>query len=198
MGFTLLRIFGGCLAGILLGVGLAALTHVSKTADCLLSPLIRTIRATPVASLIILALLWIGRSLVPAFLPMLMVIPLVWAGVRSAAAEVDAGLLEMSRAFRFGRLKRLRLIYIPSILPSFSSVCGTAVGLAWKSGVAAEVLCLPGDAIGTRLYYAKIYLETGELFAWTAVVIILSFVLENLLAALLRRVSPRGESVEKT
>ena len=65
-----------------------------------------------------------------------------------------------------------------------AGVC-TAIGLAWKSGVAAEVLCLPKAAIGTQVYYSKIYLETPSLFAWTAVVIVLSMLLERIVRRLL-------------
>ena len=53
--------------------------------------------------------------------------------------------------------------------------------------MAAEVLCQPKLAIGTQLYYGKIYLETDRLFAWTAVVIVLSVLLERLLRRLLRQ-----------
>ena len=101
-------------------------------------------------------------------------------------------LLEAARAYRFGRWKRVRLVYLPSVLPYFASGCHTALGLAWKSGVAAEVLCVPRLAIGTQVYYSKIYLETPALFAWTAVVLVLSFALEGLLGALLSRVERRG------
>jgi NitT/TauT family transport system permease protein len=186
-GHSLLRIFCGFIAGVILGAGLAILTSISGTADALISPVIRIVRATPVASFIILVLLWILRFMVPAFIAMLMVIPVIWEALSSTIRETDGDLLEMARAYEFGRLKTLRLVYIPSVLPSFTSACLTAQGLAWKSGVAAEVLCLPPSSVGTELYYSKIYLETSSLFAWTAVVVILSFLLEKLCRLALRR-----------
>ena len=186
-GHSLLRIFCGFIAGVILGAGLAILTSISGTADALISPVIRIVRATPVASFIILVLLWISRFMVPAFIAMLMVILVIWEALSSTIRETDGDLLEMARAYEFGRLKTLRLVYIPSVLPSFTSACLTAQGLAWKSGVAAEVLCLPPSSVGTELYYSKIYLETPSLFAWTAVVVILSFLLEKLCRLALRR-----------
>lgn len=182
---SLLRICTGCVGGVALGVVLAALTYVSGLLDTLLSPLIRLVRATPVASFIILALLWIGRERTPAFISGLMVAPVVWASVRTALDGTDRDLLEMARAFRFGPWKTVRLIYVGAALPAFRAACSTAVGLAWKSGIAAEVLCQPPDAMGTRLLYAKNLFETGEVFAWTAVVICLSFLLERLCRRLL-------------
>ncbi|MFQ8759416.1 MAG: ABC transporter permease [Intestinimonas sp.] len=86
----------------------------------------------------------------------------------------------------------LRRVYVPSVLPYFASGCRTALGLAWKAGVAAEVLCLPKNAIGAQVYYAKIYLETPSLFAWTLAVIALSFLLEWAVGLLLRRLEGGG------
>ena len=161
------------------GVLAAFLTSTFRAADWLLSPAIRVVLATPVASFIILSLLWIGHTRVPAFISMLIVIPIVWANLCTAVRETDRDLLEMARLFRMKKSRVLRLIYIPAAMPSFRAACLTALGLAWKSGIAAEVLCLPKTAVGTQLYYSKIYLETPALFAWTIVVILLSFLLEK-------------------
>jgi NitT/TauT family transport system permease protein len=184
---TLGGIVAGFLTGAAAGIALGALCACLKPADIFLSPLIRVIRATPVASFIVLALLWIGKRLVPATISALMVLPVVWQTVYSAVPETDAELLEMARMFRFGLVKKLRLIYVPSLLPTLTGACSTAVGLAWKSGVAAEVICQVRNTIGAGLYNSKIYLETPELFAWTAVVVALSLALERAIGRLLKR-----------
>ena len=188
---SLLRVLLGFAAGVVAGVCLALLTAASKTADMLLSPAIRVIRATPVASFIILVLLWIARALIPTLIAALMVIPVVWGALYSAIRETDPLLLEMARAYRFSRWKTLRLVYLPSVLPAGIASLLTAQGLAWKSGVAAEVLCLPAQSIGRELYYSRVYILPAELFAWTAVVIALSFLLEKGCRLLLGRWSGR-------
>ena len=124
---------------------------------------------------------------VPAIVSGLMVLPVLWGNVCKGISQTDGQLLEAARAYRFGRWKTLRLVYVPSVLPYFASGCATGLGLAWKAGVAAEVLCQPRLAIGTQVYRAKITLETPDLFAWTAVVIALSFLLEYALGLLFRR-----------
>jgi len=184
-GMSLLRIFCGCVAGTAVGAVLATLTAWNAMADAIITPVLRVIRATPVASFIILALLWLGKGLVPAFTAALMVVPVVWGALLAAIRSTDRDLLEMAHAYRFGALSTLKLVYIPSVMPAFSAACITALGLAWKAGIAAEVLCRAKNAIGSELYYSKIYLETPALFAWTAVVIILSFVFEKLIASLI-------------
>ncbi|MGE4483740.1 MAG: ABC transporter permease [Oscillospiraceae bacterium] len=186
-GLSLLRILTGFFAGVLLGTLLAPLTSWSRMADTLLSPILRIVRATPVASFIILALLWIGKSNVPGFAAMLMVTPVVWGNTSAGIKSTDGDLLEMASMYGFDPSKKLRLIYIPSIFPHWNAACVTALGLSWKAGIAAEVLCLPKSAMGTQLYYSKIYLETPSLFAWTAVVIIFSFILEKVFEKLMKR-----------
>ena len=73
-------------------------------------------------------------------------------------------------------------------MPFFMAAAKAGMGLAWKAGIAAEVLASPSLGIGTELYNAKIYLETADLFAWTAVIIAISVALERLFIKLLRRV----------
>ena len=86
----------------------------------------------------------------------------------------------------------MRLIYLPSLRPYFLAAITTAMGLAWKSGVAAEVLCIPRPAIGTQIYNSKLYLDIPDLFAWTVAVVLLSLALEWLLRRLLERDKRRG------
>ena len=175
---TMWRIISGLVCGVAIGTVMAALTVRFSVCDMLLSPLVKIIRSTPVASFIVLAMLWIVRTSVPGFIAALIVIPVVWADVRTAALETDRDLLEMARAYRFGPWRTFRYIYMPSVLPSWNSAFVTAMGLAWKSGIAAEVMCQPRNAIGTELMRAKNVLKMPEAFAWTVVVIILSLLLE--------------------
>lgn len=191
-GASLLRVLLGLILGSGAGVLLAALTCAVPAAGLLLSPAIRTVRATPVASFILLVLLWTTRSAVPGVISGLMVLPVVWGAVCQGAANTDPLLLEMAAAYRFGRWKTLRLVYVPSVLPYWISGMNTALGLAWKSGVAAEVICRPRLAVGTQIYNAKLTLETPELFAWTAAVIALSLLLERLMARLMALAEGRG------
>lgn len=181
------RILAGMVVGTLLGILLAALTCASSWADRLFSPLIRMIRAIPVASFILLVMLAVYRATVPMVIVTLMVLPVVWSGVTQGIRQTDGQLLELAQTYRFSRWKKAKLIYFPSVQPYLLSAVTTAMGLAWKSGVAAEVLCTPRQAIGTEVYNAKFYLEIPTLFAWTAVVVALSLTMEWLLAAALRR-----------
>ena len=181
---TLGRVLLGFLLGTAAGVLLGALT------GALLSPLRGVVKATPVTSFILLALLWFSSGMVPVWIALLMVLPVVWAAVLEAVRETDPALLEMARAFRLPRRRQIREIYAPSALPPVLAACSTALGFAWKSGVAAEILALPRLAVGSYLYRSKVTLETADLFAWTLCVIVLSMLLERALVRLMRRIRP--------
>jgi len=182
---TLGRILAGLALGCALGTALAVLTYRFRWAALLLSPAIRVVRATPVVCFILLVYLWVTRARIPGAIATLMVLPVIWGSVEEGLRSVDGQLLELARAYRFPPLKTARLIYLPSLRPFFSAGLLTATGLAWKSGVAAEVICPPKLAVGTAITAAKTAMETPELFAWTLVIITLSLALERLFRRLL-------------
>lgn len=189
---TLWRILWGAAAGVLLGTLLAVLTCRFRFLEALLSPLLTIIRSTPVASFILLVLIWVGRDTVPSVIVILMVTPVLWANTAAGIRGADPLLLEMARLYRFGRRRTVLRVYVPAVLPHFLSACQTALGLAWKAGVAAEVLTVPVLSIGRHLYESKLYLETTDLFAWTVVVVLLSLVIEKLLTAAIGRIRTGG------
>ena len=187
VGATLGRVFLGLAWGALAGAALAFATHFSPWADRLLSPAVRVVRATPVVSFILLVYLWVPRGAIPWVIAGLMVLPVVWGAVSAGLDGLDEKLLELARAYRFSRGKTLALICLPALRPHFAAGLSTAFGLAWKSGVAAEVLCPPAYAIGSRIQQAKLGLETADLFAWTLAIVALSLALEKLLRQVLKR-----------
>ena len=153
--------------------------------DALLSPVISVIKTTPVASFVILVLIWLRRDYVPVLISALMVFPVVWSNVSAGIKNTDRSFLELARVYDFSFFKTARSIYFPSVLPYFRSACSSALGFGWKAGIAAEVLTVPGVSIGRMIYESKLYLQTTDLFAWTLCVILLSFLLEKLMLRLI-------------
>lgn len=188
---SLLRVTAGFLSAVAAGVLLAVLTVRFRVAARLLSPLLHIVRAAPVASFIILAFVWIRTNTLPGFIAFLMVVPVVWANVEKGIRETDRRLLEMADVYRIGTLRTLLHVRIPAVMPYFLTACTTGLGFAWKSGIAAEVICRPDDSLGRLLQTAKMHLETAEVFAYTAVAVALSILLERLLLAAARRFGRR-------
>ena len=146
VGFSFVRIVTGFLLAVFLGIFLAILAYWSKTVEILIAPVIAVVKSTPVASFIILCLIWIPSRNLSVFISFLMV------------------------------------------LPYFLSACRLSLGMCWKAGVAAEVIGVPSGSIGEKLYNAKIYLNTPDLFAWTIVIIVISFVFEKCFLGIVSRV----------
>ena len=187
VGKSVLRVLAGILLAVLLGAALALLTHKSPLLKALLAPVMTLVKSTPVASFIILALVWLGRGIVPLVIAALMVLPVVWSNVSQGLAGIDPQLLELAAVYRLPKLRALRRITWPSVLPHLRAALRSALGLGWKAGIAAEVLTVPPGSIGKRIYEAKLYLETTELFAWTAAVVLVSLGIERLLLRLVER-----------
>ena len=181
------RVLTGIASAVLLGILLALLTHKSALLRALLSPVMTLVKSTPVASFIIL-----GRDVVPPVIAALMVLPVVWANVSQGLDGIDPQLLELAQVCRLPRGRVFRRIMLPSVLPHLRAALCSALGLGWKAGVAAEILTVPARSIGKRIYEAKIYLETTELFAWTAAVVLLSLIIEGLLLRLVGRIGKKG------
>lgn len=189
---TLLRIGLGLLCAVPAGVLLAAATCRFPFLRELLAPLLTVLQSTPVASFILLLLVWLGRDVLPAVIVVLMVLPVMWRNVCAGVENTDPQLLELARVYRFSPGRRLKRIYGPSVAPYFFAAVRSALGLAWKAGVAAEVLTVPKNSIGQKLYESKLYLETTDLFAWTVTVIVCSLIIEKLLGAALGRLEKGG------
>lgn len=179
LAFTLSRILLGFIISIAAALVMALLSSSSMAVRIVLDPMVRIMRATPVASIVILALVWVSSRNLSVLISSMMVFPIVYTNVLKGIDEIDRDLMEMANAYRIRRIKRLRYIYIPSVLPYFLSSLSIALGLSWKSGIAAEVIGIPSGSIGERVYEAKIYLSTPDLFAWTVTVIVLAFAFER-------------------
>lgn len=186
IGFSFVRIVLGFLLALITGTIVAVLSYNSRLLKELITPLMRVIKATPVASFIILALIWIRSKNLSVFISYLMVLPIVYSNVYQGLILADIKLLEMAKVFHIGRYKKIVAIYVPSVMPYLISAISVGLGFCWKAGVAAEVIGKPSNSIGKYLYESKLYLMTDELFAWTVVIIIISVLFEKIIMCILK------------
>lgn len=193
--FSFVRIAGGFLAAFLIGSALAVAAGKFPSVEILLSPLMAAVKSVPVASFIIIALIWLSSSRLSVFISFLMVLPIIYHNCLAGIKGIDKGMLEMADVFRFTFWKRFVFIWLPAMKPHLFSACRTALGIAWKSGIAAEIIGIPSGSIGEKLYEAKAYLNTTDLFAWTVIIVLLSFVFEKLCLKLLEYIYNRIENI---
>lgn len=193
--FTLGRIVLGFLSAAITGAFLAVLSYRFRLCRELIHPFITLVKAIPVASFIILALLWIGAAKLPVLVSFLIVLPVFYNNVFQGIESLDHKLLEMANVFRISRWKRVRFLYVPAVRPYFLAASSIGFGLCWKSGVAAEVIGLSANSIGRQLYDAKLYLMTEDVFAWTAIIVLMSIVFEKLMIMLIRKIIEKGSKI---
>lgn len=184
--FSFVRIVSGYLLALAAGSTLAALAVRHHLAEVLLWPFMTAIKSVPVASFIILCLIWLSSGSLGIFISFLMVLPIIYTNMLHGLRSTDRKMLEMARIFNVTRLRRLKYIYLPQLKPYIVSACSVSIGLSWKAGIAAEVIGIPAGSIGERLYEAKIYLDSADLFAWTAVIVAISVLFEKLFLHLIK------------
>lgn len=191
IGFSAGRILTGFSLALLAGCLFAVLAHTSQLLHELLAPVMQLVKATPVASFIILALLWIRSKNLSILISFLMVLPVVYSAILEGLSNLDRQLGEMAQVFCIPRVRQTRYIWLPQIWPYLMQSCRVGLGICWKSGVAAEVIGLPSGSLGDALYQAKIYLQTADLFAWTCVIVCASALFERCFLWLLRRIGTK-------
>ena len=174
VGLSLSRIATGFASALATGIVLAAASARLPFMRHLLAPLVSTIKSVPVASFVILILIWVSSEHLSVAISFLMAFPIVYTTMLEGIEQTDRNLLEMADVFDIGPFNRLRFIYASQVLPYFQAACSLSLGMCWKAGIAAEVIGLPAMSIGEHLYEAKVYLATSDLFAWTLVIICIS------------------------
>ena len=178
--FSTGRIMLGFLLGTVTGIVFAMLSGKFVFFEKLFAPLLTAVKAVPVASFTILALIWVSSAQLSVLITFLISLPVVYSNIFEGIRSFDPDLAVMAKVFRIPPFRRFVGIHLSQIMPYFRSAVKLAVGLCWKSGVAAEVIGTPRGSIGEKLYGSKVYLETADLFAWTLVVILLSLITEKL------------------
>ena len=190
VGLSVLRILAGFVCALIAGTILAVLSARFTVFRVLTEPLVQLIRAIPVASFTILLFLWVSRGKLPSTIAFFTVLPVIWANVESGITAADRELIEMARVFGMNGAKILREIILPGIRPYFASAVSSGIGFAWKSGVAAEVICRTQRSLGNLLWAGKSSIDYDEVFAVTLLIVLLSVLIQKAAMRLFRMRMP--------
>ena len=197
--FSFYHIAGGFLLGLILGCLLAYLAAKHPVVETLLWPWMATIKSVPVASFVVICLIWLSARNLSVFISFLIVIPSLFLTVLEGLRAENRWRREVATVFQLPWRKRFRYIELPKLRPFLLSACRVTTGMAWKAGIAAEIIGVPNGSIGKMLYTAKIYLDTDDLLAWTVIIVVISVVAEKVfLAGLSRLLNPCSRFMEDT
>lgn len=184
--FSFLRIALGFFSGFVIGTFFAVLSKRFRIIEIFLRPFIITIKTIPVASFIVICLIWLTSSKLSAFISFLMVFPVIYSNLLTGLKNTDKLLIEAAHVYKmpFGQI--LKYIYLPALQPHIVSACTIALGLSWKAGIAAEIIGIPKGSVGEMFYNAKIYLDSTDLLAWTFTIVIVSVIFEKVILSLIK------------
>lgn len=185
--YSMGRILFGLLIGAAVGIACALLAGRWHFMEVLFWPYFSAMKATPVASIVILCLVWLSGRRLSVFIVFLVVTPVIYTNILAGIKNLDLKMKDMARVFGINGLHRLLYVYLPELKTYIVAAFTLSTGMAFKAGIAAEVIGTPGGSVGKMLYNAKVYLETPELFAWTLVIIVLSVVVEQVILGLVKR-----------
>lgn len=185
-GHSLGRILAGLLSAFFAGTVFAVISYMQKTVEELLNPLLLCVKAVPVASYVILLLVWKGSGMLSVGISFLVALPVVYTNLLEALKKTDKNMLEMAEVFGIRSWNRIWYIYRPGLKPAVLSSVKLACATAVKAGVAAEIIGLPDNSFGEKLYLSKIYLSMDQLFAWTIVIVLSALLLEKIVLLLVK------------
>ncbi len=177
---SVLHIVGGIVLGAVLGIMLGALSLKVGLLGDFISPIVTVLKSVPVASFVVLILIWIGSDNLSTVIVTLVVFPIIYLATTGGFTAADKELLEMAHVYRMPTANKIRFIYIPALIPSYLGAFSVAVGMGFKSGAAAEVIGQPLLTMGNGLYRSKIHLDTAEVFAWTFTIVLASWIIEKI------------------
>ena len=174
VGFSLVRIAGGFALGAVCGTVGAFAAARWRVVEELLAPLMALAKSVPVASITVLALIWLRAANLAVLVVLLVVLPIVYENVLQGLRATDGKLEEAARLYHVPPVRRLRFLVMPTLFPYLSTALALGLSTAWKAGVAAEVIGIPAGSLGEAIYDAKVYFDTPELFAVTFAVVLAS------------------------
>lgn len=184
------RILGGLALAAVCGGALAGISSRSRAFAHLVAPALSFVKATPVACVVVLLLIWLGSARVSIAAVFLMALPGVYFSLAEGLAQANKPLKQM---FRLHGVRGWRLFCAHTwreVLPFVLSCARAVIGMSWKAGVAAELIGMATDTVGERIYQAKLLIETADLLAWTVLVVVASWACERVLVWLLRVSGP--------
>lgn len=193
--FSFSRVVSGFFIALLTGTLFAVLAYCFEFVKILVKPLVSLIKATPVVSYVILCLFFLKSSNLSIIISFLMVFPIIYINILEGLLQTDKKLLEMAKVFKINKFRKIVFIYFYQLLPFLISACNASIGMSWKSGIAAEVIGLPVGSVGERLYQSKIYFDTKLLFAWTIIIVLVSFIFEKIFIYIINLIANRVERI---
>lgn len=182
---TVLHAFVSFVLAFVFALILAVAASVSRTVERVLSPIVITVRVAPTMSVIFLSFLWVDSKNSPYLVGVFVLFPMLYSRILSAITSVDGDLLEMARVYEVKRSDVVRYLYLPHVAGTMADECPGLLSFGIKLAVSGEAVAQSGINLGSLMQSSKANYDTAALVAYTVAAILVGFLLERLLKAII-------------
>lgn len=194
---SVLRIMGGLVSGVLLSVILSGLTYKKSWIEELFLPVIQFLKSAPITCFVVLLLIWIGSENLTFFIALIVAFPPIYLNLSEGLKQIDEKKLELAKVYEMPFRNRFFYIYLPGVKSFFLSSLEVAIGMAFKAGIAAEIIGTPNYSMGEQIYMSKIYLDTAGVLSWMITVIFVAYLCEKIMVWLMEVIFNRKPKMRK-
>jgi NitT/TauT family transport system permease protein len=180
---TLLGFAGALLVGVPIGILMGRYRYAKN----FFFDFVYLAANVPLIVYAILALLLFGLGDTgPAFVVMLLVLPVIALNVAAGVEGVDRNLLSMSRAYRLPTSSALREIVVPSFAPFLFAATRASFAASWKLAALAETF---GGTTGVGVQIRKAFqgFSVVDMLAWMMFFVIFVVLIERVVLMRLER-----------
>ncbi len=166
---------------VIVALALAVFAAMFGAVRRTLSPIVSVCRALPTMAVTLVFAIWLGKTVAPIVVSLLVIMPTAYAGFSEAIESVDRDMLDMARMDGASNLKLIKDFLLPLCLLSSKDSTASTFSLNIKLMVAAEVLSHTARSLGNAMYMASAYFETAQLMALTVLTVLVSVISEHIL-----------------
>ena len=184
---TLLRLVISISVCFVLGVVLAVLSNLSNHFKSFIKPIVVLLKTLPMAAVIIMLLVMVGRSYSPYFIIGVVVFPLIYEATLNGLEGIDKDIKDEVKLLSGNNFQVFKSIYIPLTLPHILTSLIQSVGLGLKVLVMAEFIAETKNSIGEAIRFYKNEATTEYVFAWSIILIIFVLLVDSIINILKKR-----------
>jgi NitT/TauT family transport system permease protein len=187
MACTLARVLAAFSVAFSLGIVAGYAMGRWKVVDRYADPWLIVLLNLPALVVIIFAYVWIGLNETAAIVAVaLNKLPNVIVVTREGVRSLDAGLDDMSRAFRMKWLTRIRHVVLPQLAPYLAAVSRSSLSISWKIVLVVELIGRP-NGVGFVLGSAFSLFDMTKILSYAISFVALMLAIETLLVQPLER-----------
>ena len=184
---TIKRAFFGFSISLIFGSLLGLLAGLFVTASMMSRPIVTILVGMPPIAWIVLAMIWFGMSdTTVIFTVVIASFPIVFVGALQGTRTLEGNLKQMADSFNLPFKMKMFDLYFPHIFSYIFPAWISALGMAWKIVVMAELLSA-NDGIGSALAIARSQLDTPVALALVVIMIAILLLIEYIILEPIKR-----------